>query len=91
MYQLVLNITFCHIKFSSVVNVVSSSQVTKSIVFNRFICIVILSHVNLKVENQHYAKKKFMGLSLKPSPNCKPTKKKKKAKEWKINKVFQNV
>jgi hypothetical protein len=58
--------------------------INKSIVFNIFICIVILSHVNLKVENQWV-------LSLEPSPNYKPTKKKKKAKEWKINKIFQNV
>jgi hypothetical protein len=63
-YQLVSNITFCHITISSVVNIVSSNQVTKSIVFNIFICIVILSHVNLKVENQHYAKKKFMGFEF---------------------------
>ncbi len=30
-------------------------------------------------------------MSLEPSPNYKPTKKKKKAKEWKINKMFQNL
>jgi hypothetical protein len=58
-YQFVSNITFCHIRISSVINVVSSNKVTKSIVFNIFICIVIFSHVNLKVENQHYVEKKF--------------------------------
>jgi hypothetical protein len=36
-------------------------------------------------------KKSSWVLSLEPSPNYKPTKKKKKAKEWKINKIFQNV
>lgn len=63
-YQLVSNLTSCHIRISSVVNVVLSNQVTKSIVFNIFICILILSRVNLKVENQHYAEKKFMGFEF---------------------------
>lgn len=36
-------------------------------------------------------KKNSWVLSLEPSPNCKPTKKKKKANKWKINKIFQNI